>query len=163
MSALTASTRPAVPAHARALAARLSALFERDRGIVARLNDAQRALAGANERLSLGLTPEAIGPRPGVGPGPPVAVPGALSEIHWRIHRAFCDYQTACEERRQLAFDVGELAQQLTDTLCAAGFTRQDARNADVHQLARARASDHRAPANTGPPGPAAEISRNPW
>jgi hypothetical protein len=52
--------------------------------------------------------------------------------------RAFCEYQSACEERRQLAVEVGELAVQLTDALCAAGFDRQDARRADVHQLAQA-------------------------
>jgi hypothetical protein len=181
MSALTASARPALSAHARALAAQLSVLFERDSGIVARLNDAQRRLAGANERLWSGLAPDAlgllydgaapagghsqiaelikaVGPEP--GPGPPVAVLGALSEIHWTIHRAFCEYQIVCEERRQLAVDVGELAQQLTDTLCATGWSRQDARSADVHQLASSPVAGERrageraisAPAKTGAP-----------
>jgi hypothetical protein len=40
-----------VPALARVLAGRLSALFERDVEIVGRLNDAQRRLQSANERL----------------------------------------------------------------------------------------------------------------
>jgi hypothetical protein len=121
----------AVPAHARELAARLSALFEKDRGIVVRLSSAQRRLHHANDRL-----------RPasdGFGPtwnGSGVAVLAALGEIHWQIHRAFCEYQSACEERRQLAADVGELAAQLTDALCAAGFSQQDARRANVHLLA---------------------------
>jgi len=57
--------------------------------------------------------------------------------IHWTIHRAFCAYQSACEQRRQLAVEVGELAQQLTDALTAAGWSITDARTADVHQLAR--------------------------
>lgn len=124
----------AVPAHARELAARLSALFETDCGIVARLNGTQRRLRGANDRLRPGVAPGAFGP---IRDSSPVAVLAALSEIHSQIHRAFCEYESACEERRQLAIEVGELAAGLTDALCAAGFDRQDARRADVHQLAR--------------------------
>jgi hypothetical protein len=122
----------AVPAHARELAARLSALFEKDRGIVARLSGAQRRLRHANDRLPSGVRTDALRP---IEDGSGVVV---LHEIHWQIHRAFCEYQSACEERRQLAVDVGELAVQLTDALCAAGFSPQDARRADVHQLAHA-------------------------
>jgi hypothetical protein len=33
---------------------------------------------------------------------------------------------------------VGELSRELTDALCAAGWSADEARNADVHQLARA-------------------------
>ena len=148
----------AVPAHARELAARLSTLFDKDSGITAQLNDAQRRLRHANDRLWSGLAPDAFGliydgAAPAGhgqlaelitamvaagGPGPGVAVLAALQEIHWQVHRAFCEYQSACEERRQLAFEVGELALQLTDALCAAGFSQQDAQRADVHQLARA-------------------------
>jgi hypothetical protein len=124
-----------VPAHARELAARLSALFEKDRRIVARLSGAQRRLRHANDRLRPGVAPDTFG---ATCDGTPVAVLAALPEIHWQIHRAFCEYQSACEERRQLAVEVGELAVQLTDALCAAGFDRQDARRADVHQLAQA-------------------------
>ena len=50
-----------VPAPARQLAARLSALFERDVEIVERLNDAQHRLQDANERLWSGLAPDAFG------------------------------------------------------------------------------------------------------
>ena len=50
-----------VPALARELAARLSALFERDVEIVRRLNDAQRRVREANERLWSGLSPDAFG------------------------------------------------------------------------------------------------------
>ena len=50
-----------VPARARELAARLSVLFERDVEIVGRLNDAQRRLRDANERLWSGLSPDAFG------------------------------------------------------------------------------------------------------
>ena len=122
--------RAAVPAHARELAARLSALFDKDSGIAARLNGAQRRLRHANDRLWSGLAPDAFGliydgaapaghsqlaeligaTVAAGGPGPRVAVLAALQEIHWAVHRAFCEYQSACEERRQLAVEVGELA-----------------------------------------------------
>jgi hypothetical protein len=133
---IAAGSGQAVPADARELAARLSALFEKDSRIVARLNSAQRRLRHANDRLRPGVTPDAFGP---IRDSSPVAVLAALPEIHWQIHRAFCEYQQAYEERRQLAVDVGELSVQLTDALCAAGFDRQEARRADVHQLAQAR------------------------
>ena len=129
----SAGSGRAVPAHARGLAARLSALFEKDQRIVARLSSAQRRLRHANDRLRP-VTPDAFGP---TEPGPGVAVLAALGEIHCQVHRAFCEYQSACEERRRLAVEVGELAAGLTDALCAAGFSQQDARRADVHQLAR--------------------------
>ena len=103
-----------VPERARELAGRLSVLFERDVELV-RLNDANHRLRDANERL----------------------LRGPASEAHWAIYRAFCEYQFVCEERRQLAVDVGELSQQLSDVLSAAGWSRDQARAADVHMLAR--------------------------
>jgi len=119
-SAGRASTsRSAVPARARTLAAQLAALFECDQRIVGRLNDAQRRLLAANDRLCLA----------------PSATLG-LDDVHWQVHRAFCAYQSACEERRQLAIDVGELSWQLTDALTTAGYTAEQARSANVHQLA---------------------------
>jgi hypothetical protein len=51
----------AVPALARELASRLSALLEHDVEIVERLNDAQRRLAKANERPWFGPAPDACG------------------------------------------------------------------------------------------------------
>ncbi len=60
----------------------------------------------------------------------------ALQEIHWAIHRGFCEYQSASEERRQLAVDVGELSGQLTEALCAAGWSADQARTANVDELA---------------------------
>src|SRR5271165_2459261 len=95
-----------VPDDARALAARLARLFGADQEIVVRLNDAHHPLAAANDRLWT---------RPAADP----------VRIHEQIRRAFCAYQHASEERRQLAVDVGELAQQLADTLTAAGYSRQ--------------------------------------
>ena len=66
-----------VPGRARELAGGLSVLFERDVELVVRLNDAHRRLRDANERL--------------------VSGPAAA---RWVIHRAFCEYQFVCEERR---------------------------------------------------------------
>ena len=107
-----------VPVRARELAARLSALFRSDCELAERLNDAQRRLLGANDRLWSGLDPDA----------------------HWVIRSAFCQYQFACEERRRLAVDVGELSGQLIEVLCAAGWSEEAARDADVHELATAGA-----------------------
>ena len=53
------------------------------------------------------------------------------------MHRAFIDYQDACEQRRQLAIEVGEVSQQLTDALGAAGWSTLEAQKANVHELAR--------------------------
>jgi len=147
----------AVPAHARQLAAQLSALFDRDVEIAGRLNDAQRLLAGANERLWSGLAPDAFGLtndraaaaiasspiaaliRDG-GPTANSPMLEALKQARWQIHRGFCQYQSASEERRQLAVDVGELSEQLTQALCAAGWSADQARHANVHELAKAPA-----------------------
>ena len=150
------STAPASraqrPERARELAAQLSALFTRDVVIVKRLNDARRRLEGANDRLWSGLAPDAF-----VYGGAGAAAIGssgvaslmrdggiaantvmleALQEIHATIHRALHQYQDAFEERRQLAVDVGELSQQLSDVLCACGWSAQEARAANVHELA---------------------------
>jgi len=115
----TTSTRlaPAVPVDARALAARLGALFERDSEIVGALNDAHRLLSGANDRLWIDPDVDPLG-------------------VHEQIRRAFCAYQHASEQRRQLAVDVGELSQQLTGALTAAGHRPEHARSANVHELA---------------------------
>lgn len=116
-AAPTAPSTPAVPTRARALAARLAALFETDQQIVARLNGAHHLLARANDRLW----------------SDPAADPLV---IHHHVHRAFCAYEQASEQRRQLAVDVGELSQQLTDALTAAGYHPEHARSANVHELA---------------------------
>jgi hypothetical protein len=154
MSALSATSDRRVPMRARELAARLSELFGRDVEIVERLNDAQRRLREANELLWSGLSPDAFGfiyddaAVAAVGSSEVVALMDgardartavlcALQQIHWSIHRGFCDYQSACEERRQLAVEVGELSAQLTDVLCGVGFSERDARQANVHELAR--------------------------
>ena len=69
MSALSSGGDRVVPVLARELAARLSALFERDVEIVKRVNDAQRRVREANERLWSGLSPDAFGvAHDGAGP-----------------------------------------------------------------------------------------------
>jgi hypothetical protein len=113
----TARPAPAVPTRARALAARLAALFETDGEIVSALNDAHHRLARANDRLWSDPAADRL-------------------VVHHEVHRAFCAYQQASEQRRQLAVDVGELSQRLTDTLTAAGHRPEHARSANVHQLA---------------------------
>lgn len=156
MSARTSpigSRRPAPSARARELAARLSALFVADQAIAVRQADAQRRLTDANDRLWSGLAPDALGliydgAAPAghsqiaklidAGPGSQTTLLGALQETRWAIHRAFCEYQSACEERRQLAADVGEAIRQFVDALVSAGWTEDQARNANVHQLAGA-------------------------
>jgi hypothetical protein len=146
------------PAPARGLACRLSALFERDVEIVERLNDAQRRLYNANERLWSGVSRDSFGlvydgsAPAGVsqiavlmtdacragGSDVNAAALCVLQETHCAIRSGFHAYQAACEERRQLAFEVGELSRQLTDVLCAAGWSVDEARSTDVHELARA-------------------------
>jgi hypothetical protein len=58
-----------------------------------------------------------------------------VQEIHWTIHGAFTDYQNVSEQRRQLAADTGEVIGRFTDTLVAAGWSEDDARNANVDEL----------------------------
>jgi hypothetical protein len=113
----SALTTAAVPVDARALAARLAGLFTADQEIVVRLNDAHHRLAAANDRL---WTDHTVDPH----------------AVHEQIRLAFCAYQSASEQRRQLAVDVGELAQQLADALTAAGYSPRQARSANVHALA---------------------------
>jgi hypothetical protein len=111
------ASAPAVPARVRALAAQLAGLFEADQQIVLRLNDAHHRLAAANDRL---WTDPVVDPL----------------RVHHEVHSAFWAYQRTAEERRQLAVDVGELSAALTAALTAAGHTFQQARSANVHELA---------------------------
>jgi hypothetical protein len=117
LSASAAPERRAVPAQVRVVAGRLATLFGEDQQIVRQLNDAARRLRAANDRLSAGRVLD-------------------LGAVHWQIHGAFCDYQHAAEQRRQLAASVGELAVRLTDLLTAAGWSIEQARAANVHHLA---------------------------
>ena len=156
-SCTTPASRARCPDRARELAARLSALFTRDVVIVKRLNDAKHRLEQANDRLWSGLAPDALGlvydgvGAAGIGTSEVASllrdggtaadtvVLEALQQIHATIHGALHEYQDACEERRQLAVDVGELSQRLTEVLCAAGWSAGEARASNVHELAGAR------------------------
>lgn len=140
----------AVSEVARELAARLEQRFGQDAQLAKRLNDAQQQLARANDRLWWGLHPDGLaavyGEHPAAvkvtfaenrsevlgAPDPLVAA----QQVHWRIHRAFIDYQAAAEERRQLAADIGEVIRHFVDALVAAGWSEDQARNANVHELA---------------------------
>jgi hypothetical protein len=93
----SALTTAAVPVDARALAARLAALFETDQKIVARLNGAHHLLAGANDRLW----------------ADPAADP---LQVHQQIHRAFCAYQQASES------SVSDLPRWRARSCCAVRF-----------------------------------------
>ncbi len=153
-----------VPEVLRELAGRLADAFETDRGLAEQQNDCQDRLRSANGQLWSGLHPDALGllyddtAAVGVyegssvitgrmidalGAGLPAAeveaavLPG-LQEAHWAIHRAFSDYQQISEDRRHLAAEIGELIAGLVAELVAAGWTEEQARTADVRQLATA-------------------------
>jgi len=146
-------------------AARLAELFAHDSNIVQRLNEAQARLEEANLGSWTGIHHDALallhadtrtaGIRADGGNRSEIvavlidylnavadqraveaAVLAVAQEVHWTIQRALVDLQGAWEERRQLAADVGELTRHLINTLAAAGYTEQQARSANVHQLA---------------------------
>ena len=102
-------TAPSLGARARVLADVLAALFEHDRELAGQLNAAQRRLQEANARVA--------------------------GEFADAIHRAFAKYQSVAEQRRQLGADVGEAAVRLIDAMQEAGFTEEQARQADVWAL----------------------------
>ncbi len=136
----------AVPGAARALAAELQRQFGRDAELAKQLNDAHRRLSQANDRLWWGIHPDGLA---AIYEEHPVAFAENRSEVlgapdplasvqrvHWSIHSAFLAYQTAAEERRQLAADIGDAIRRLVDALTAAGWTEEQARNANVHHIA---------------------------
>jgi hypothetical protein len=139
-----------VSEQARELAARLDRQFGRDADLAARLADAQQRLTRANDQLRRGVHPDGLatvyGEHPAVvnaaavenrsavlGARDPLA---ALQQVHWHVNRAFIDYQTAAEQRRQLAADTGEVIRGFIDALVATGWSEHDARHADVQQIA---------------------------
>ncbi len=147
----------AISESARELAVQLARRLAQDAELAQRLCDAQQRLAHANDRLWWGLHPDGLAAVYGEHPaaidvafaenrsevlGAPDPL-GAAQQVHWSIHRAFIDYQTAAEERRALTADTGESIREFVDALVAAGWTEQQARNVDVHKLAHASADDH--------------------
>ncbi len=153
-------TSTASPA-ARQIAAKVSRAFDQDQQLAIGLNDAHSRLLAANDRLWSGLRPEGLaavyGDHPqfeavqlesGVhsdsdvlGAKDPL---GAIQEVHWQIHDAHNDYQTAAERRRQLAADIGEMIRLLVEELRAGGWTEDEARNVNVHELAQVRVPGRR-------------------
>lgn len=155
-----------VPDQARELATQLADTFEQDRGLAEQLNACQDRLRGANGQLWSGLHPDALGLlnddtsaaaiaeggsviaglasdairfQHSVQEAESVLLP-ALQEVHWTIHRAFCEYQRVSEDRRHLATEIGELIASFVAELVAAGWTEADARSADIRKLASAGA-----------------------
>jgi hypothetical protein len=141
---------------ARKLAAELEHQFGRDAELAKRLGDAQDRLMRANERLWWGLHPDGLAAVYGEDPaavdmafaenrsevlGAPDPL-AAVQQVHWSIRKAFIDYQAAAEERRQLAAEIGETIRQLLDALVSAGWTEEQARDANVHQLAATNHDD---------------------
>ena len=153
----------AVPEQARRLAAELERRIARDAELATQLNDAQRRLRDANDRLWSGLHPDGIAMiysehpaaveaaaahnRSGVLDSPdPLR---AVQHVHWSIHKAFTSYQSAAERRRHLAAEIGELASDLITTLLGAGWSEHDAREARVDDLAITRTCAGRSPVRT--------------
>lgn len=136
-----------VDAHVQEVAATLTALFERDRGLAAALNLAQERLLTTSDLLRVDLAPEALAAL--LGPAGPVGALSALLDEGWSIARgwaareavadairsAFVDYQSAADKRCLLAADVGEATTRLVEAMAACGFSEAQARNADVWAL----------------------------
>jgi hypothetical protein len=59
----------------------------------------------------------------------------ALGEVADTIRRAHFAYQSATEQRRQIAADIGEATVGFVDALAVAGFSEMQARGADVGAL----------------------------
>jgi hypothetical protein len=144
-----ARTPGPVPPVARRAAARLAELFERDQRLAVELNAAQDRLLEANGGLTAGLSAEALqrvygpaGPDLGLsGRLPPVLDDPhpreALERASKRIREAFYEYQRLADERRVLGADVGEATALLVDALVAAGWSEEQARDANVLELSR--------------------------
>jgi hypothetical protein len=137
------SAPPVVGSDVRVVADVLAALFEHDQRLAVQLNAAQARLLGAADLLRLGVSRDAArallgasGPDEGLAAALESGVSvAAVEAVGDSIRRAFRDYQSAAEERRQLAADVGEATVRLVDALIASGFTEAQARTADVRAL----------------------------
>jgi hypothetical protein len=99
------TTTPSVGARGRVLADLLAALFEDDRKLAEQLNAAQRRLQAVN------------------------------AQVVGEVHRAFAEYQSVAEQRRELGADVGEATARLIDAMHEAGFSEEQTRHADVWAL----------------------------
>jgi hypothetical protein len=139
-----------MPTNARELAARLSAPFGRD---------AWDRLAAQRRPpwLWSGLAPDAFGlvydgaAAAAIGTSPIAALirdaglaansPDARGDAAGSAGRSIArsaPTKTASEQRRQLAVEVRECSQQLTQALCTAGWSAHEAQHVNVHELAKA-------------------------
>ena len=139
----------AIPERTRQLAAELERRFARDAELATQLNDAQRRLRDANDRLWSGLHPDGIAAIYGEHPAAVEAATAhsrsqaldspdalrAVQQVHWSIHKAFISYQSGAERRRQGAAETGELASELMTTLVGAGWSPKDARVTNIRSL----------------------------
>lgn len=135
---------------AREAASRLAELFDQDQQLAIAQKEALDRLRAANDRLWDGLHPDGMaavydGATPVAGSSELAELAGdetrllaALQQTRWAIHRAMWAYQQASEDRRCLAADVGAASARLVSELVAAGWSEDEARSADVHQLAAA-------------------------
>lgn len=164
---MTSLPQHEIPGRASDVAAKLAEYFGQDSALAEQQNDAQHRLERANQRLWSGLHPDALGLlyddthaigirgqavtksevgavivdqlRAGAGEDEvTTAVLPIVQEIRWQTHRAFLDYQRVTEDRRHLAAEVGELIRELVDVLTAAGWSEDEARTANVDELAAA-------------------------
>jgi hypothetical protein len=140
----------AITEAARELAPPLVQHFSDDAELAKRLATAQERLRSANDRLWCGVHPDGLSDIYGEDPAAvQVAFAANRSEVlgapdplraaqhvHWSIRKAFIACQPAAEGRRQLAAEVGETIRQFVDELLAAGWSEQQARDANVHELA---------------------------
>ena len=140
-----------VGADVRELARALAALFAADRQLVVELNAAQRRLLDANDLLRVGVSADALRALPGATGSGKASVlwPAALEHgslegeslgrtleaIADSIRHALRDYQLVAEQRREVAADIGEATVRLVEAMRAAGFSEEQARNADVWAL----------------------------
>lgn len=141
------TTRPAPPG-TQQIGSDLRALFTQDQALAVALNDALDRHRGAIDQLTTGLSAEAL--RNIYGPaGPDLGLSGrkpavlladspvsALEDVARDARTALYDYMRISDDRRVLAVDVGELTARLVQVLTAAGLSEQQARHANVDQLA---------------------------
>jgi hypothetical protein len=133
---------------ARQLAARLADAFEQDRALAEQLNDCQDRLRAGNDRLWSGLHPDALGrvyddtAGGGVSQGSSAVAEQLLDALRAGLPAAEVEASVlpGLQDRRHLAAEIGELIAGLVAELVAAGWPEDQARNADVQQLAVATA-----------------------
>jgi hypothetical protein len=143
----------AVSDRARQFATELERLFAQDTDLAHTLNDAHRRLLDANNRLWSGVHPDGLRAVYGdhlesecmqlasAGSARSQVLDSsdaldAVQEAHWEIHEAHCDYQEVAESRGRLAVDAGETIRAFVDELVTAGWSDQEARDLNVHELA---------------------------